>query len=132
MPAVYGSATRISRIAVDNWRNFKSLDVPIDDRLLVVGPNAAGKSNLLDLFRFLGDIARPGGGLAAAMERRSGFRKARSLHARNHKNGRLIIDAMLQDSGHSWRYRCPSKAKGRERIGSSSMKNWLNTMEQSC
>lgn len=102
---------RISRITIDNWRNFKHLDVPIDDRLFVVGPNAAGKSNLLDLFRFLGDIARPGGGLATAMGQRGGFRKVRSLHARNHKTGRVIVDVALTDRDDVWRYKLSIKGE---------------------
>ncbi len=56
---------RITRVSADNWRNFTSVSFPIDRRLFIVGPNAAGKSNLLDLFRFLGDIAAPGGGCRA-------------------------------------------------------------------
>jgi predicted ATPase len=50
---------RITHVSASNWRNFKTLDFPLENRLFVVGPNAAGKSNLLDIFRFVGDIARP-------------------------------------------------------------------------
>lgn len=95
---------RITRVAASNWRNFKSLDFPLESRLFVVGPNASGKSNLLDLFRFVGDIASPGGGLAFAIDRRGGLSKVRSLFARNHKGGRLILDFNLQDGDDTWRY----------------------------
>jgi len=74
---------RITHVSANNWRNFKTVDFPIRDRLFIVGPNAAGKSNLLDLFRFLSDIASPGGGIAAAFEERGGLGKVRSLFARN-------------------------------------------------
>ena len=60
---------RITHVTAYNWRNFKKVDFPIENRLFVVGPNASGKSNLLDLFRFLGDIAGAGGGLSSAIER---------------------------------------------------------------
>lgn len=96
---------RITHVHASNWRNFKSLDFPLQTRLFVVGPNAAGKSNLLDLFRFLGDIASPGGGLATAIERRGGLSKVRSLFARNHQGGRLVTDLHLSDGEDSWRYR---------------------------
>ncbi|HXH36001.1 MAG TPA: AAA family ATPase [Plantibacter sp.] len=96
---------RITHLTASNWRNFKTLDVPIESRLFVVGPNASGKSNLLDLFRFLGDIASSGGGLASAIENRGGLSKVRSLFARNHQKGRLIIDLQLADGSDTWRYR---------------------------
>ena len=53
---------RITRVKASNWKNFKTIDVPLDSRLFIVGPNASGKSNLLDLFRFMGDLAASGGG----------------------------------------------------------------------
>lgn len=96
---------RITHVTAHNWRNFKRLEFPIENRLFVVGPNASGKSNLLDLFRFLGDIAGTGGGLSAAVERRGGISKVRSLFARNNQGGRLILDLHLDDGDDAWRYR---------------------------
>ncbi|KQQ19240.1 chromosome segregation protein SMC [Rathayibacter sp. Leaf299] len=96
---------RITHVTASNWRNFKTLDFPVENRLFVVGPNASGKSNLLDLFRFLGDIAAAGGGLASAIERRGGISKVRSLFARNNQGGRLVVDLQLSDGDDRWRYR---------------------------
>ncbi|MDD9857444.1 MAG: AAA family ATPase, partial [Gammaproteobacteria bacterium] len=57
----------VSRLTLKNWRNFREADVPLRERQFIVGPNASGKSNLLDVFRFLRDIAKPdGGGLQKA------------------------------------------------------------------
>lgn len=96
---------RITHVGASNWRNFKTIDLALADRLFIVGPNASGKSNLLDLFRFLGDISSPGGGLTAAMNRRGGLKKVRSLFARNHQHGRLIVDVQLRDDDDvTWRY----------------------------
>lgn len=103
---------RIAHLSASNWRNFKTLDFPVRDRLFIVGPNAAGKSNLLDLFRFLNDIAAPGGGLAPAVDRRGGLGKIRSLFARNYKKGRLILDIHLTDGDDSWRYYLAVKGEG--------------------
>lgn len=103
---------RITRVAVDNWRNFKSLDVSVDNRLFVVGPNAAGKSNFLDIFRFLSDIADVGGGLAAAIDRRGGLSKVRSLFARSYQGGRLVLDIDLADGNNEWRYILKIKGEG--------------------
>ena len=108
---------RITRVTASNWRNFKALDFPIRDRLFIVGPNASGKSNLLDLFRFLGDIASPGGGLAAAIDKRRGLGRVRSLFARNYQKGRLVIDLLLEEGDDTWRYRLSIKGEsgGRNR-----------------
>ena len=96
---------RFTRVRASNWRNFKAVDFPLEDRLFLVGPNASGKSNLLDLFRFLGDVASPSGGLASAIGQRGGLAKARSLFARNYQGGRLVIDVELRDGEDEWRYR---------------------------
>ena len=108
---------RVTHVRASNWRNFKSLDFPFEDRMFIVGPNASGKSNLLDLLRFLGDVARPGGGLAAALDSRGGLSKVRSLFARNYQKGRLIADIELQDGDDTWRYYLSvrGEAKGRNR-----------------
>jgi predicted ATPase len=96
----------ISRIRVRNWRNFPALDVTLRERQFMVGPNASGKSNFLDIFRFLRDIAKPeGGGLQKALKDRGGVSKVRNLSAR--KEPEIEIDIELADSTDSaprWRY----------------------------
>ena len=42
----------ISRLKLTNWRNFTEVDVPLRDRVFIIGPNASGKSNLLDARRY--------------------------------------------------------------------------------
>ncbi|MDO4242648.1 MAG: AAA family ATPase [Actinomyces sp.] len=108
---------RITHICASNWRNFKNVDFEVGDRLFIVGPNASGKSNLLDLLRFLSDIAEPGGGLASAIERRGGLTKVRSLFARNNAKGRLVVDVRLRDGADLWRYHLSIKGEsgGRNR-----------------
>lgn len=119
------SSMKITHISANNWRNFKTIDFDLERRLFIVGPNAAGKSNLLDLFRFLGDVAAPGGGLASAISSRGGLSKVRSLFSRNFRKGRLIIDVNLVDSDTSWRYRLSIKGESEDSIGRSSTKNLL-------
>ncbi|MEO5378464.1 MAG: AAA family ATPase [Magnetococcus sp. DMHC-6] len=62
----------IAHLELDNWRNFKHIDVKLRPRQFILGPNASGKSNLLDVFRFLRDIAKEGGGLQKAVSDRGG------------------------------------------------------------
>lgn len=72
----------VSHITLKNWRNFQSVDVDMGNRVFLVGPNASGKSNFLDVFRFLRDITNPGGGLQKAISDRGGIPKIRCLAAR--------------------------------------------------
>ncbi len=97
----------ITRLKLTNWRNFTDVDVPLLDRAFIIGPNASGKSNLLDAIRFLRDVAkREGGGLQAAVGRRGGVRQIRSLSA--HSGGGVGIEVhRSRDSGEpaEWEYR---------------------------
>ena len=79
----HGAMLYISRLILSNWRNFRSADIPLRPRMFIVGPNASGKSNVLDAIRFLSEIAAGGGGLKAAIEARGGVSKVRSLFARD-------------------------------------------------
>jgi predicted ATPase len=73
----------ITNVKLVNWKNFKSVDVQLRERMFVVGANASGKSNFLDVFRFLRDIAKTrSGGLQQAVAVRGGISKMRSLAAR--------------------------------------------------
>lgn len=94
---------RFTRVYLENWRNFTLADVELSQRVFVVGPNAAGKSNFLDVFRFLHDIASVGGGLEAAVRKRQGVSKLRALAAR--KSPDIVIKVNLGDSDDTrWQY----------------------------
>jgi predicted ATPase len=74
--------------------------------MFLVGPNAAGKSNVLDAFRFLRDVADPnGGGFQAAVGGRGGVSQIRSLHARRYPNVVIDVEMDLNGDGGHWRYR---------------------------
>lgn len=120
----------ITRLKLKNWRNFRALDVPLRDVSYLLGPNASGKSNLLDAFRFLRDISKPrGGGLQTAVSDRDGITKVRCLHAR--RDPEVLIEVDLADSADSkarWRYALGFKpeGKGAQRILLSHEKVWLD------
>lgn len=97
---------RITHLTLKNWRTFKNIDVEIGERLIVIGPNAVGKSNLLDSVRFLRDLARPGGGLQDAVRARGGLGRVRCLFARNNNKGRVEITVRLGDdeAPEQWEY----------------------------
>lgn len=95
---------KISNIKIKNWRNFQDVDIHLSSRTFIVGANASGKSNFLDVFRFLRDISSSsGGGLQKAIKDRGGIGKVRSLAARKYNNIYFEID--LQDNDEiTWKY----------------------------
>ena len=95
---------RFSKIHLENWRNFTRVDVPLQQRMFLVGANASGKSNLLDAFRFLRDLVRIGGGFEKAVSDRGGVSRLRSLAARRYPE--IVIDVGIEDDDNeTWRYR---------------------------
>lgn len=105
---------RINRLALKNWRNFKSADITVNDRLVIVGANASGKSNLLDALRFLRDVAGIGGGLQHAVQTRGGIKHVRCLAARNFNKGKVALEIGLTDTdGVQWHYELHFNAERR-------------------
>lgn len=120
---------QVTRIKLKNWRNFRLFDAPMRGVTYILGPNASGKSNLLDVFRFLRDVSKPvGGGLQLAVIDRGGISKLRCLHARSDPEVR--IDVELSDSPDdevpNWRYVLGFKpeSKGAQRILVSKEEVW--------
>jgi predicted ATPase len=95
----------VSHLRLKNWRNFQSVDVPLKNRVFLAGPNASGKSNLLDVFRFLRDIVKRGGGLQQAIEERGGLSKIRCLAARRDPDVEIAV-TVADSNGESylWKY----------------------------
>lgn len=110
----------ITRIQLKNWLNFQNLDTgELGDRVFIIGPNAAGKSNLLEALRFLRDVAQPagkkpqGGGLQNAVtEMRGGLSKLRCLNAKNDNEVRVSVE-LRADDGTKWNYDLGFKGEGK-------------------
>src|SRR5712692_5509606 len=101
----------VTKLILKNWRNFRSVDVELGLRVFVAGPNASGKSNLLDVFAFLKDIAKPSGGLQNAVTERGGISKLRCLAARKYPD--VEIEVHLTDNGNTWSYAIGIKQEAR-------------------
>lgn len=111
----------ITRLRLKNWRNFRDVDVALGPRGYLIGANASGKSNLLDVFRFMRTIAQSeGGGLQKALKDRGGLTKLRSLHARNDPEVRIEIELSGSAGARqpTWRYSLAfkSEGKGQQRV----------------
>ena len=106
----------ITRLKLKNWRNFRDVDVELGPRGYLIGANASGKSNFLDVFRFLRTIAQSeGGGLQKALKDRGGLTKLRSLHARMDPEVRIEIELSesAADSAPTWSYALAFKSEGK-------------------
>ncbi len=103
-PTKISGNLRFTACHIENWKNFRKADVPIQRRAFVVGPNAAGKSNFLDVFRFLADIARTGGGFQAAVQRRTSVSAIRNLSARRYPEITLRATIGTADVPNVWTY----------------------------
>jgi predicted ATPase len=102
----------IKHIKLKNWRNFQTVDVPVADTTYILGANASGKSNFLDVFRFLRDVSkREGGGLQKAILDRGGMSKLRCLHTRQPQVG--IEIELVSPTGTQWRYALEFKSEGK-------------------
>jgi predicted ATPase len=115
-----GSAVRplrITRVHLENWRNFASVDVELQRRVFLVGPNASGKSNFLDAFKFLHDIVSVGGGFLEAVTRpqRGGVSRLRCLAARRFPDIAVQIGLGSDGSNSDWEYELRFSQDNRQR-----------------
>jgi predicted ATPase len=111
----------ITKLHLQNWRNFKNADAVLRDVTYVLGINASGKSNFLDVFRFLRDVAKSsGGGLQKAVNDRGTLKKLRCLHARTNPEVGLEIEISntADDRFPLWKYKLyfNTEAKGAHRL----------------
>src|SRR5580693_924673 len=67
----------LTKIRAHNFKSLKDVTLDLGPRNVLVGANMAGKSNVIDLFRFIHDITfsrQPGtGALSSAVFGRGGF-----------------------------------------------------------
>ena len=97
---------RFRRLRLRNWKNFLRVDVALQDRLFLVGANDSGKSNFLDAFRFLRDIALSGSGFREAVlhPRRGGVSGIRCLAARRYPDVEMTVELEDEGEGAAWHY----------------------------
>ena len=124
----------ITRLKLKNWRNFHEAEIPLTHTSYVIGPNASGKSNLLDALRFLRDICKPaGGGLQKAVKDRGGITKLRCLHARRDPEVKIEVffSERSDDPSPVWQYELgfKSEGKGAQRLLVSQEAVWHNNKQ---
>lgn len=106
---------RLSRVRLANWRNFVHGDVPLQGRVFLIGPNASGKSNFLDAFRFLHDLVAVGGGFEEAIVKRGGVSKLRCLAARRYPDVEIAVSVSRGPDTPQWSYQISFGQDNRQR-----------------
>ncbi len=97
----------VSSLKLQNWKNFRQVEVKLRNRMFLAGPNASGKSNFMDVFRFFRDIVKAGGGLQQAVQDRGGLSKIRCLAARQEPDVEIEVQLSQADSDEEfplWKY----------------------------
>lgn len=79
----------LSRIRIENFRNFSNLDVGLGGNLVVVGENRVGKSNLLHALRLIFDPSLPDS--ARQLGLRDIFVRSRTLIDESEKLDDLVL-----------------------------------------
>lgn len=106
----------ITHLELKNWRNFRQAEMDLARISYIIGPNAAGKSNLLDVFRFLRDVCKAdGGGLQKAVKDRGGITKLRCLHHRRDPEVKIVVHLSegFEEEAPSWKYVLGFKPEGK-------------------
>ncbi|MCX5267446.1 MULTISPECIES: AAA family ATPase [unclassified Streptomyces] len=62
---------RLLQLTVENFRTLTEVELPLGPLTVMVGPNAAGKSNVLHVFEFLGDVVESG--IVGALDALGGY-----------------------------------------------------------
>src|SRR5437764_11657540 len=97
------TSLRFTRIRLENWRNFRHVDVELAARVFLGGPNAAGKSNFLDAFRFLHDVVSSHG-FQPAVGLRGGISRLRNLSAPEDAEVAVAVVLGSVDQPDLWEY----------------------------
>ena len=88
---------RITKVWAKNFRSIEYAELELDALTVLVGPNASGKSNLLDILKFLRDAAKDG--LESAIEKRGGMESIRRRPARGKAIGPEIGASFQMETG---------------------------------
>jgi AAA ATPase domain len=81
----------LTHLALRNFKSFQDLDLHLGAFNVFVGANAAGKSNILQAFKFIHDISIHG--LENAVAIQGGFKFLRNVHC--NRSDEVVIEALV-------------------------------------
>lgn len=83
-----GSSATIDYVEIENFRSIRKVRLDLERLTVLLGGNGAGKSNVVDVFRFLSESLSLG--LFTALERRAGIQAVRHRIAGTGGNPRAV------------------------------------------
>lgn len=102
---------RVCDVGATNFKAFREVDLRPGPLTAIVGANAAGKSSLVDIFRFISDSLRLS--LYTALERRGGVQAVRHSSPTRPRNCKIWIElAFADDFRGFYTFRVRSEAGG--------------------
>lgn len=92
----------LSRLTVRNYKSLKLVALSLGPLAVFVGPNSAGKSNILDALRFVSDALEVN--LDYALRERGGINEVRRRSSRRPNNFGLRLDLQLRGATASYTF----------------------------
>lgn len=80
----------IKRIKVKNFKSFKDIEIELGNLNILIGPNASGKSNFLNILKFLKDLID--GGLENAISLQGGENYIKNIYLESNDNVSIEIE----------------------------------------
>jgi predicted ATPase len=119
-------AGRVRRVNIVNYRSIKDSSLDLNPFTVLAGGNGAGKSNVVDVFRFVSEAL--GLGLYAALERRGGIQAVRHKVPSGGGRQRTVgLTFSLDFPGGitaEYEFRLVSGASGSYRVGDERIELW--------
>jgi len=85
----------IKRLKVKNFKSFKEIEVELGNLNVLIGPNASGKSNFLNILKFLKDLADTG--LDNAVSLQGGGEYIKNIYLTGADNVSIEIEFEIDD-----------------------------------
>ncbi len=83
----------LKKVKICNFKSFDETEIDLDRFNVIIGPNAAGKTNFTQIFSFLKDICNHG--LDNAISIQGGIEHVRNIKVGNSKNLSIEISGLL-------------------------------------
>ena len=93
---------RVSKLTLHNFKSFRDVTIPFRPFNVVIGANASGKSNLVQAFQFLKDIADHG--LENVVSLQGGVEFLRNMESGPDEPMRISIELEYSEEGFPSRY----------------------------
>jgi len=102
----------IKKLKVKNYKSLRDVEIELDKFTVLIGPNASGKSNILDALMFLSDIAKLP--LDQVITQRGGFEHI--VFGGEGQSFDLSVDLIIDNQPHDYDLRIENKIVNTEQL----------------